>query len=491
MFKISINREHFTGPSNELRKRYPRERFVGQYIFTQPEVVLQDLTLIKKVTLKDFNHFHDRKSISNEDVEPFFAKNLFNLRGHEWQDMRSTLSPAFAASKIKPMIPFMEDVGKQATDELLDMISKSTTGSIEVDVKDLTLRIANDVIASCVFGLNVNSVKDKDNEFYKMGKMAATSKWFHIVICVLTAIFPFLAKVYDMKALSRKSREYFTSLVLGAMKDREANRIVREDMIHLLMEARKGRLTHDSKIVGDRKEFGFATVPESPYGRKTVSRAWSPIDIVSQAVMFLISGYETISITLSFALHELALNPEIQERLVREIKQHHTRNGGRITFRSIQNMTYLDMVVSETLRLWPSYVQLGRMCIKDYNMGKPNPRAPRDLVLRRGDVLTIPVLCIHRDPKLFPNPEKFDPERFSEENKNNFNTAAYMPFGVGPRNCIGSRFALCEIKVLLCQLLLGIEVSTSKKTCVSSKLSTKTFGLQLKDGHWLMLKARP
>ncbi|CAH2105995.1 unnamed protein product [Euphydryas editha] len=216
---------------------------------------------------------------------------------------------------------------------------------------------------------------------------------------------------------------------------------------------------------------------------------WSILEFVSQAVTFYLNGFENVTATLSFALHELALQPEIQERLVREIKQHHNRNGGRLNVRSIQTMKYMDMVVSETLRLWPPETVLERVCVKPFNLGKPNSTSSNDYVVQKGERVLIPVWSIHRDPIYFPNPEKFNPERFSEQNKGNLNMC-YMPFGSGPRNCIGSKFALCVLKVLLYYFLLFIEVYPSKKTCIPPKLSKRYPRLRLKDSHWLMFTAR-
>nr|XP_026496799.1 probable cytochrome P450 9f2 [Vanessa tameamea] len=123
-------------------------------------------------------------------------------------------------------------------------------------------------------------------------------------------------------------------------------------------------------------------------------------------------------------------------------------------------------------------------------MGKPNCDAKDDFIVRKGELIIIPTWCFHHDPKLFPDPMKFDPERFSDENKHNIDPTAYMPFGLGPRNCIASRFALCELKVLLYQIMLHIEISPSVKTCLPAKLSTESFNPRLVGGYWLKFKIR-
>ncbi|XP_045448416.1 cytochrome P450 9e2-like [Melitaea cinxia] len=491
MLNIALRREHMAIEMDKMYKEFQNERFIGRYEFIKPTIVPHDIELIKKITIKDFDHFIDHRGLTDDTVEPLFARNLFSLKGEEWKDMRSTLSPAFTSSKIKLMVPFMEEVSEQMIRALKKKIKESDSGSIDVEVKDLSTRFANDVIASCAFGLKVDSHNDENNQFYEMGKTAATFKFRQMILFFLMSAFPALVSVLRLKLFSNATHKFFIDLVLGTMKDREARQIIRPDMIHLLMEAKKGRLSHDDKNgASTHQDTGFSTVEESSVGKKTVERVWSDTDLIAQAVLFFIAGFETVSTAMSFALYELAVNPEVQDKLAREIKEHDAKNCGKLNFNSIQNMTYLDMVTSEALRLWPPVIALDRVCVKDYNLGKPNPKAAKDFIIKKGDILSIPAWCFHRDPKIFPNPEKFDPERFSEENKHNINPFTYMPFGIGPRNCIGSRFALCELKMLLYQILLHMEVSPSEKTCIPAKLSPESFNPRMEGGHWLKFQMR-
>ncbi|CAH2105999.1 unnamed protein product [Euphydryas editha] len=488
-FKVFIRREHVVDVLERLRKKFPKERYVGKYNFVEPIIVLQDLVLIKRVTQKNFDNFPDHPLCTNIIFNPLLCRTLQYLAGSDWKDMRSTFSPMLTSSKVKEMIPYMAVVAEDMTSLVLEMINNSNTGSIKVDVNDFTKRLTNDMIAECVFGVNTSSLREKSNEFYKMGMDVCASNYTQIFVILVLGFFPFLKKIFRKPVYKEKSIFYFYNIVANAMAYREDTQIYKPDIIHLISEARKGRLKHDDNVSGERKEFGFASVPESVYGKKRVSRVWSLLDFVAIAVTFFLNGFNNTATTLSFALHELALQPEIQERLVREIKQHHTRNGGRLNFRSIQTMKYMDMVVSETLRLWPPETVLQRVCYKPFNLGKPNPKASNDYVVQRGERISIPVWSIHRDPIYFPNPEKFNPERFSEQNKANLNMC-YMPFGSGPRNCIASKFALCVLKIILYYFLLFIEVYPSKKTCIPPKLSKKNASLHLKGAHWLMFKAR-
>lgn len=134
---------------------------------------------------------------------------------------------------------------------------------------------------------------------------------------------------------------------------------------------------------------------------------------------------------MSFALYELALNPDVQDKLAEEIRKYTSENGDKLTYDLLQEMKYLDMVVSETLRKYPPVGNLFRQCTKPYTIPGTN------VLIEAETRVFIPIYAIHRDPKYYPNPEKFDPERFTPEEKAKRHPMIYMPFGEGPRNCIG------------------------------------------------------
>nr|AAR37015.1 cytochrome P450 [Helicoverpa armigera] len=485
---VLMRKAHASEDFNNLYQAFPGERFVGRYEFLRNIVMIRDLELVKSITVKDFEHFIDHRMLADADVEPLFGRNLFSLRGHEWKEMRSTLSPAFTSSKMKAMVPFMMEVSEQLINFLKMQIKESGGKHADIECKDLMTRYANDVIASCAFGLKVDSHNDRENEFYSIGTETANFDFKKMLVIFGYACFPAIMKKFNVKMFSELIVNFFKNIVIGTMRNRQKNNILRPDMIHLLMVAKKGKLTHEEKVA--EANTGFATVEESDIGKVTVKKEWTEDDLTAQAVLFFVAGYETISSAMAFLIYELAVHPEVQEKLAKEIREHDAKNGGKFDFNSIQNMPYLDMVISEVLRLWPPAVGLDRECSKDYNLGKPNDKAEKDYILRKGEALVIPVWSIHHDPEYFPDPYKFDPERFSEENKHKIQPFSYMPFGLGPRNCIGSRFALCEVKVMAYQLIQQMELSPCEKTSIPAVLAKDTFNLKVEGGHYIRVKLR-
>ncbi|PNF31078.1 Cytochrome P450 9e2 [Cryptotermes secundus] len=465
----------------DLYNRFKGHKYGGVYEFFNPVFVLRDPELIKMVTVKDFEHFLDRRSPLSEEAEPLFGKGLFNLKGQRWKDMRSTLSPAFTSSKMKSMFVLITECGKQLTDFLEKCINdKNMTiegckiereGNIlAVEMKDLFTRYTNDVIATSAFGISCDSLNNPRNEFYETGRYVTNFSGIRAIIFLGYFFSPKLMKLLNMKLMSKTLANFFRSLVHNTISTREEKGIVRPDMIHLLMQAKKGTLQGEDNGTTN----GKITKPK-----------WEDDDITAQVVQFLLAGFDTAATLLYFASHLLAMHPDIQSRLQDEIDQTLKEDRGKLTYEAVHGMKYLDMVVSETLRLYPPAVLVDRRCVKQYTL----PAEPQ-CTLNPGDCVYIPIYALHHDPDYFPDPEKFDPERFSDENKGNIKTCTYLPFGSGPRNCIGSRFALMEAKIALVQLLSRFNLKVVPKTPIPIKITKKGLNMTVDGGFWLGLEQR-
>lgn len=186
-------------------------------------------------------------------------------------------------------------------------------------------------------------------------------------------------------------------------------------MIHLLMEAQR---QGDDAGVGKR---------------------FSDEDLLAQCLLFFFAGFETVSTCLCFLTYELCMNPEVQSRLYDEVRAVELQLQGKpLDYDTLMHMKYLDMVVSEALRKWPPAPRTDRMCNADIDLRDDNNTVV--VSLKKGDVLFIPIFGLQHDPANFEDPEEFRPERFSEDNKKEIKLFTYMPFGVGPRSCIGWKY---------------------------------------------------
>ncbi|XP_055640724.1 probable cytochrome P450 9f2 [Toxorhynchites rutilus septentrionalis] len=476
---------------SKLYNAYPDASVAGFYDLMKPIYMLRDPEVIKKVAVKDFDYFMDHtptmtNSNPDDNVESLFGNSLFALRGQKWRDMRATLSPAFTGSKMRHMFELVAECGRSMV-EFFALEAKSGK-TLEYEMKDVCSRFANDVIATVAFGIKVDSLRDRENEFYVKGKKMLNFQSVIVLIkFLLLRAMPRLMQKLKMDFVDTTLTEYFKNMITHNMKQREAHGIVRNDMIHMLMEVRKGALNHQ-KDEQQTKDAGFATVEESNVGKSMHSRDWTENELVAQCFLFFLAGFDTVSTCMSFLTYELAINPDIQKRLYEEVVEIDQSLGGKpLTYDALQRMPYMDMVVSEALRLWPPAVVSDRFCVKDYRY---DDGTGTGFVIEKGNTMWIPAYAIHRDPKYYPNPDKFDPERFNEENRSKINTGAYLPFGVGPRNCIGSRLALMEVKAMVYYILKDFSLEPTEKTQIPLRLTKNMFALQSEKGIWLELKPR-
>ncbi|XP_017776423.1 PREDICTED: cytochrome P450 9e2-like [Nicrophorus vespilloides] len=486
LYKMFFMKKSFVELLQDTYNEFPDSRYSGSFQLYSPLLVLKDSELIKQITVKDFEHFTDHINLVPEGIEPLWTSNLFALKGDKWRDMRATLSPAFTSSKMRAMFALMSDCAQ----EVAKYFENHQGESKSIELRDLFTRYTNDVIATCAFGVQCNSIKQRNNEFYLMGNLATdfTGIW-KITKLLIYMMLPKLSKILGFSFFEKSVSIFFRRIIKDTIKMREENNVTRPDMIHLLMDARKGQLNYDENIA--IQDAGFAAVEESEIG-KTVKKVKDVItddDITAQALIFFFAGFDSVATLMVLMAYELAVHPDIQERLQNEIDIVLEENDGKITYDAINKMKYLDMVTSETLRKWPPNIVINRVCVKPYTIPAVLPdEIP--VTLQVGDAISVPVYGIHRDPKNYPNPEKFDPERFNDENKVNIEAYTYLPFGSGPRNCIGSRFALIETKVVYIHLLAKFNIVVTEKSEIPVKLSKTGFNFNSKNGFWFGLKLR-
>ncbi|KAL0841595.1 hypothetical protein ABMA28_015254 [Loxostege sticticalis] len=471
------DKRHMVDEIIEIYNKFPEERYVGFIEGSNPILIIRDPEIIKSITVKNFENFVDHKSFffSEEDI---FGKSLFSMKGNTWRDMRMTLSPAFTGSKMRLMMPSMVEVSKNVVNHL-----KETQGEV-IDVDELIRRYANDVIAAAGFGLHVNSFVDKDNEFYKIGQSIFAFDWKQKLFMLIFINCPSLAQKLKLQMFPEKTVNFFRQIVSKTIEDRERNNIERPDMIQLLMDASKGTLNQTQN--SEDPNVGFATVEEVLKPKNEV-RKWTLDDLVGQVLIFFTAGFETTASTLVMCIHELALNPSIQEKLYQEVEAFSQTKT--LTYENFPELKYLDCVLNETLRKWSAAIITDRKCVKPFDL--PPPReGGKPYRLNPGDIVYNMVNAIHLDPKYYPEPETFIPERFSDANKHNIAPFTFMPFGMGPRACIASRFALLELKVLLYFITINFKIVKCEKTMDPLRLIQKGFMIRADEGTFVKFEDR-
>ncbi|KAI4501279.1 hypothetical protein M0802_003652 [Mischocyttarus mexicanus] len=439
--------------------KYPKAKYIGFFDLGNPVFMIRDTELIKQIAVKSFDNFPDHRGFVDEVQDPLFGKNLFSLRGDRWKEARTMLTPAFTLSKLKSMFKLMSDCGADFTEYLAKMPKDKKT----IEMKDVFTRYTNDVLATCAFGITINSMKDRNNDFYVLGRKATNFDGIRSLKFFLIRSFPTITRLFNVKLIPDSIADFFVKAVKDVIDTRDKYNIVRSDMIQLMIEARNKKAEMGQEL--------------------------TLIEIVAQAFIFFFGGFDTVSTAMCFTCHEIGINMDMQKRLQKEIDNVIEKTNGNPTYDAINNMQYLDAVINESLRKYPIAIFLDRVCSEDYELSPSLPDS-KPIILKKGTNIWVPVSALHYDEKYFDNPNKFDPERFIERTKEINNSGAYLPFGLGPRMCIGNRFALLEMKVLIFHLLARCNLKPNSKTLIPMRLSKRTINLTAETGFWMDLEER-
>ncbi|KAL6437257.1 hypothetical protein ACFW04_005052 [Cataglyphis niger] len=415
--------------------------YIGFFIFDKPCLLVRDREIVKNVLVKDFNYFADRYGSPDPNDRLGYA-NLFFLKNPDWKMLRTKLTPVFTSGKMKKMYELMIECVSNLETYLESLEVNGITK--EVDMKDISAKFTTDIIGCIAYGLNVNSLNNPDAEFRKYGKMVFDFSYIRGFEMLAAFFLPNIARLAHLKTFGKDTSIFLRKAFWETMTHRMESGLKRNDLIDTLIELKK---TYGHQDMG-----GFK---------------FDDDDLVAQAAIFFTGGYEPSSTTMAFTLYELAIHPEIQDKLRKEIHNALDENDNKITYDMVLSLPYLDMVVSEVLRMYPTLPFLDRVTTQTYKMKNS------DLVLEKGTPIYISMLGMHFDPEYFPDPHKFDPERFNEENKRNRPSCVYFPFGEGPRACIGTRLGLLQAKLGLVTVLSKYELTPSKRTLIPMVLNPK------------------
>ncbi|KRT80206.1 cytochrome P450 [Oryctes borbonicus] len=431
MLDVVLMKQNLAEVIGNLYFKYSNEPFFGIWSFTQPHLVLRCPDLIKQVLIQDFDYFVDRNVQCNEKVDAISSSMMFFSKNEKWRFIRRSTTPMFSSGKLKYIYPQIQNIAKNMVPFVGDRDDKV------LFIKDVAVKYATEVVCSIAFGIDAHSFQDKDTEFTDIGKGVFEINLRNAIAAATYFSNNSLADIFKIKFIKSSLANFVSQTFMGIVKERYAGNSKRKDLVDLMI-----KFKNDYNL----KEY----------------------EIVGQAMQFFLAGYETTSSTITFAICEMSLNKEVQSKLRKEIDAS-IENNEEFSYYTLKNMSYLHKVVCETLRKYPVVPFLGRTCTRDYQI----PHS--DVVIEKGAAILIPLLGIHNDPLYFPNPQKFDPERFSNENMAEKHPCTYLPFGDGQRHCIGKRMGLFVVKMALAHLIRNFEFEATEGIQVPFKLSANTF----------------
>ncbi|XP_064470459.1 cytochrome P450 3A6-like [Ornithodoros turicata] len=392
-------------------------RLYGSYQDRDPCLVVAEPDLLREVYIKDFSSFVDRVHLRAD--EPLWDRSLLLIHGEDWKHIRSIFSTAFTTTRLKAMVPKVVRVSSRSADALLE----HATNKEPVDMHGILLKSSLDAIAAVAFNADMDSIRDPNNPFMMnyFNMFGGAGAWKTLLYFKMPRLF----KLLRLSILTKEYLEKFSFFVRRIIEERLQNETKFNDQLQIFLDA-----LEKEAATGKKGE-----PPENLSSGKGISLD----DTVAQVLTLLLGGTDTVASTLVYVFYNLVLRPECQEKVIEEIDR--VIGKEEVTYEKLQSLEYLEAVINETLRIYTPDSFIMRYCTKKTTL--------QGIRLNPGNVIYIPFQAIHMDPEFHDEPDTFKPERFLPEKKDSILPFTFMPFGAGPRNCIGSRQAMIQLKIFM------------------------------------------
>ncbi|XP_010910276.1 cytokinin hydroxylase [Elaeis guineensis] len=395
------------------------KRFIYWY-GSEPRLCLTDTDMIKELLSSKYVQLSGRSWLQKQGSKHFIGHGVLMANGSNWYHQRHTVAPAFMGDALKGHVGYMVDCTMQMIKLLRGTIQ---SGNDEVEIGECMTQLTADIISRTEFASS-----------YEKGKK----------------IFKLLDKLQSLTAQASRylwipGGRFFPSKYYSEIKE------VRGEVERLMTE-----------IIGSRKD-GVEIGRSSSYGKDLLgillAEAQKKGDgfsynlemVMDECKTFIFAGHETSALLLTWTMMLLAVNPSWQDKARAEVDQ--VCGDKPPSADHLSKLNLLNMIINESLRLYPPATVLPRMVFEDIKLG--------DLHVPKGLSIWIPVLAIHHDREIWgKDANDFNPERFAS--RSFALTRNFLPFASGPRNCVGQAFATMEAKIVLAMLLSHFSFTISK-----------------------------
>lgn len=352
--------------------------------------------------LKDRLEDYPKSDVTKMILRPAIGESLFVAEGAHWHWQRRAAAPAFSPRSVQALAPVMTAAAARAVERIA--AQRGRAANLYDEMVTTTFEVISDVTLSGGEAFDRAAVHGAIDAY-----IASTARVSILDIIGAPVWVPRLSRLATGPAM--RSMKAMADQAIEQRRGERAGEV--PDLLDLLLEG------------------------EDPETRRRMSTA----ELRDNLLTFIVAGHETTALTLAWALYLCAFDPAVQERARAEAR---AALGDRVaTVADLQALSYCRQIVDETLRLYPPAAFLSRTArAHDRLCGRE---------VRPGDTVMLPIYALHRNHLLWPDPHAFDPGRFADSAA--IDRFAYLPFGGGPRICIGASFALQEAVIILATLL--------------------------------------
>lgn len=367
--------------------------------------------LVRGVLLDEADAF-EKSPFQRRVLRPAVGDGLLTSEGEHWRFQRRAAAPAFRIDALRAMVPTFASAA-ETTAARMAQAGRAARLDVMTEMNRTTL----DVIVRTILG-------GEDPGFRHEAVAGAVETYLE------TMGHPDLFDMFGAPdwiprpwaARGRKAAGELNQAAVDAIARRRASGETRADLLGLLLAARD---------------------PETGAGL-------SDIELRDNVVTFIGAGHETTALALTYALYLIANHPETQARLLAEARE--VCGEAPVDAGMVDRLAFHEQVIKEAMRLYPPVAIIDRAAVRDVTIGEAK--------FAKGDIAFVMIYVMHRHRKLWERPELFDPERFSPERSEGRHRFSYLPFGAGPRICIGMKFAYMEAVAILATLVRRLEFSS-------------------------------
>ncbi|CAK1546272.1 unnamed protein product [Leptosia nina] len=429
--------------------------YIGIWLFWRPALIINSPEIAKNILVKDFPSFRDR-FLSSGSSDPIGSLNLFTSNDPLWSSMRRRLTSTFTASKLRNFQPLLNSKSQQLIHRI-----KNTEDKTKFNLRYLFTDFTTDISATTSFGVETNSTLTGEDPMRTITTAFMEFDFFRGLSWTSIFFFPSLVDIFRFSFFPKWATQYFEKIfkIVCQQRLQENRSNESRDFLDVLMKLKEESAKNNEEIPDDI--------------------------ILAQAAIFLFGGFETSGSALSFATYELAYNQEVQDRLYGELKQAKDESpDGQFDMTKLSELTYLNAVFKETLRKYTPMGWLDRIAQEDYKIDEK-------VTIPAGTPIYVNAIGMHYDEDYYPEPERFNPDRFRPENEAEIKPFTYLPFGEGPRSCIGKRFGQTTVRYGLAYLILNFKIVPVPGAPIPNNVEFEKRGLSLVPGQPLHVDFLP
>ncbi|XP_050535079.1 uncharacterized protein LOC126902099 [Daktulosphaira vitifoliae] len=410
-------------------KKYGRIFHIN--LMGRPYVIISDPKDLK-IVLSSTQHI--TKGPEYNMVKPWLNEGLLISAGSKWFTRRKLLTNTFHYQTLDMYMPAINKHSQILTKKLLEVSQNEK----KINIKEYIILCSLDIACQTIMGVNMRSQEGQSQNYVKATKSASKA--------LTERIFKFWLWNDFIFKLSKSGKMFYASV---DVLHRYTEDIIKKKRI-ALSEKKNNKTSEEDITTAKSKKISFLELlikMSDEYPNQMTDN-----DIKEEVDTFLFESHDTTSINLTVVLLLLGIYQDIQKLVRDELYIIFGDSDRDATMEDINNMKYLENVIKECLRIYPSVPQITRQLNDDLQLS--------NYIIPRNTVLSILPYVIHRNEELYPDPEKFDPERFSDEDNKSKFLFGYLPFSAGQRNCIGQKFAMLQIKIVISTILRRLNFKT-------------------------------